>query len=603
MATLDHSLKGFVMTIAEDDPAEAKACTSTLLRLRIERFRGLTELDWHPKPGMNLILGGGDVGKTTILDAISLLLSPVNPANLADTEYHARQIEQGFSIEGIILLPPGCGINVQMKPAWPWGWNGSDAMVPDLDSAPNDAETPVYKIRVRGTDELELYYEIVQPDGTADAFPVALRRAIGLIRLGGDDRNDRDLRLVQGSALDRLLSDKALRSRMASELASSNVKNQLEDQAKDELVKLDAAFRHKNLPSDLDLQITGGQGASIASMVGLTAQRYGVALPLSSWGAGTRRLAALAITEQNQSETPITVVDEIERGLEPYRQRVLIKQLQTAGTQVFLTTHSPTAIGAAGAATLWYVDHQGRIGEIKGEAAVRHRERDPEIFLSRLAVIAEGATEWGFVTTLLSRAIEVGLAPCGVHVTNGGGHENTLQLLEALDKSRLSFAGFVDEENLYPQRWRTLEGTLGKLLFRWSNGCIEQEIIAATPDNKLESLIIDPTGVQTAQRFRSLADRLRIEERDFAAIQTAAGDRLRTLLAEASLGKVPDGRQAEKNVYRAHARAWFKTFNGGRELADKVWSLGLWPDFGPRLLPFCNAVRGAVQLHPLADLP
>ena len=46
-----------------------------------------------------------------------------------------------------------------------------------------------------------------------------LRRSIGLVRLSSDDRNDRDLRLVQGSAVDRLLSDKGLHSRLASELA------------------------------------------------------------------------------------------------------------------------------------------------------------------------------------------------------------------------------------------------------------------------------------------------------------------------------------------------------------------------------------------------
>ena len=62
-------------------------------------------------------------------------------------------------------------------------------------------------VRVRGTEDQELSWEIVQPDGTTDPFPVALRRSIGLVRLSGDDRNDRDLRLVQGSALDRLLSD------------------------------------------------------------------------------------------------------------------------------------------------------------------------------------------------------------------------------------------------------------------------------------------------------------------------------------------------------------------------------------------------------------
>jgi AAA15 family ATPase/GTPase len=32
---------------------------------------------------VNVILGGGDVGKTTILEAIALLFSPVNPTMLS----------------------------------------------------------------------------------------------------------------------------------------------------------------------------------------------------------------------------------------------------------------------------------------------------------------------------------------------------------------------------------------------------------------------------------------------------------------------------------------------------------------------------------------
>lgn len=66
------------------------------------------------------------------------------------------------------------------------------------------AGEPVYRLRVRGTEDLELVYEILQPDASTDGLPVKLRRSIGLVRLGGDGRNDRDLRLVQGSALDRL---------------------------------------------------------------------------------------------------------------------------------------------------------------------------------------------------------------------------------------------------------------------------------------------------------------------------------------------------------------------------------------------------------------
>jgi putative ATP-dependent endonuclease of the OLD family len=56
------------------------------------------------------------------------------------------------------------------------------------------------------------------------------------VRLSGDDRNDRDLRLVQGSALDRLLSDKGLRSRMARKLAKSALKDDLGSKSAQSLV-------------------------------------------------------------------------------------------------------------------------------------------------------------------------------------------------------------------------------------------------------------------------------------------------------------------------------------------------------------------------------
>jgi predicted ATP-dependent endonuclease of OLD family len=66
----------------------------TIFRLKIDRFRGLKAVAWRPSAGLNLILGGGDVGKTTILDAVALLLSPVNPANLPDTDlpYSVRSL-------------------------------------------------------------------------------------------------------------------------------------------------------------------------------------------------------------------------------------------------------------------------------------------------------------------------------------------------------------------------------------------------------------------------------------------------------------------------------------------------------------------------------
>lgn len=577
-----------------------------IYQLTIQRFRSIKNLEkWNPDSGANLILGGGDVGKTTILDAIGLLLSPTNPSVVPDTDYHARNEEQGFVIEAVMFLPADGGISELVKPAWPWDWNGNEPMVPAIgDDSPTANNHPVYRLRVTGTADLELLYEIVQPDGDTDTFPVALRRQIGLVRLSGDDRNDRDLRFVQGSALDRLLSDKALRSRLANKLAETEVKKGLSESATETLKRLDDAFEKKALPHGLDLAITGGPGLSIMALIGLTAKQGGVSLPLSSWGAGTRRLAALAIAEQNQGAFPITLVDEMERGLEPYRQRALVGKLQSGNCQTFVTTHSAAALSAATQAAVWYVDHNGSIGRLDSEKIARHQRQDPETFLSRLAVVAEGATEVGFVTLLLQAALASPLQELGLYVSDGTGHETTLELLETLSQGGVLFAGFADDEGKYPERWAALKRKLGKLLFRWTSGCLEENIIRHVPDDKLEAFIAEPDGTATGMRLRTLADRLGIDDKSFASLTAEAGDELKSVIVAAALGQIPDGTpDDEKRTYKSHARSWFKSVKGGRELATKMFDLGVWPALRDDLLPFCNAVRREVGMQDAQDVP
>jgi putative ATP-dependent endonuclease of OLD family len=263
------------------------ALAPAIYQLTIERFRGIESLSWRPARGAHVILGGGDVGKTTILDAVGLLLSPTNSVSLSDTDYYDRDVKAGFVIEAIISLPPSSGIDHQTKASWPWLWSGDQAVVPSMEGENATQGEAVFRFRVRGTEELDLAFEIIQPDNTADTLPVTLRRAIGLVRLSGDERNDRDLRLVQGSALDRLLSDKTLRARLSAELAKKDVRSELSDTAKQVLIDLDLAFRGEGLPDGLDLALTGSQGLSIAALIGLTARQRGIQLPLASWGAGS----------------------------------------------------------------------------------------------------------------------------------------------------------------------------------------------------------------------------------------------------------------------------------------------------------------------------
>lgn len=579
--------------------------TPIIRRLIIDRFRGIKHLDWLPTAGVNVILGGGDVGKTTILDAIALLLTPTNSIVLSDADYWQRDVENEFCIEAVMSLPDASGINQQARNAWPWEWDGDGAKLPekDKDSAAADAAITVYRLRIRGTPDFDAAFEVLQPDDTTDHFSVAVRRKIGLVRLSGDDRNDRDLRLVQGSALDRLLSDKTLRARLSQRLGESDVEKELNSGAQSQMEALSKTFKEHALPSGLGLGLTGGQGLSFNALIGLTATQNKVKLPLSSWGAGTRRLAALDVAAACQGEYPITLVDEIERGLEPYRQRVLVDSLRNKGSQVFVTTHSAMALSAASGDSIWYVDSTGSIGRLPANIS-QHVSKDPETFLARISIIAEGLTEVGFVTRLLEKAIGGDLLRHGIWVTDAGGNDNALKLLEGLSGSGLIFAGFVDDEGRDPQKWKTLKDHLGNLLFQWPTGCLEENIISLIPVDQLEQFIQDADG-DSGIRLRTLADRLGLEDKAFSSIKAKASN-LTQLIIEAATGKVPNTKQNadkwEKKAFKKHSESWFKSREGGHELAGKVFNLGLWPKLEGHLLPFLNAVRLAVKLPEISTL-
>jgi putative ATP-dependent endonuclease of the OLD family len=211
-------------------------------------------------------------------------------------------------------------------------------------------------------------------------------------------------------------------------------------------------------------------------------------------------------------------------------------------------------------------------------------------------------TEVGFVTALLEKAIGGSLDQHGIHISDGGGHETTLNLLKALSTGGLVFGAFVDNEVKHADSWTKLRSSLGDLLFQWKRACLEENLLKALPNETLESFIADPDG-HTGDRLRTLADRLDLQSKSFADIKAKAGNEPRQLIINAAAGSVPLGKEAEAKEYKKHGQRWFKTNDGGRELLAKVFAFNLWPNVKGELLPFINAVRKAVELPELPDFP
>lgn len=566
-------------------------------QLHIKGFRGIKNLTWNPYKGMNILLGGGDSGKSTILEALGLLFSPSGNRSLAESDFWNKKSEDGFSIEATMYVSDDFEFSSGTKIYWPWEWDGENPLLPaaEADEVP-EAQSPVFKVAVSATGDYELSWEIIQPDGSREHFPVGLRRKIGLVELTHDDRNDRDLRLVYGSALDRLIADNSLRSKIGHAISRIPLKDSLNEDAKQSLDQLDGSLQEEHLPSGLDLGVTSSQGISIGSLIGLLANKGDVSLPLASWGAGTCRMAALQISAAKHNGARITTIDELERGLEPYRLRQLTSSLIKSESQSFVTTHSPVAVSCSEGAQLWYIDAAGNLGILDREKTATHQRRDPETFLSRVSVIAEGETEVGFINEILEKLFGGNPLDAGVRVCLGQGDDQLLDLLESLNMSGLKFAGFADNDGKKPERWAQLKTAMEARLFQWPEGCIETNILSLMPDDYLEHLFKDQDGDWDGNRLRTIATRLGIEGKSFEEIQQAAnkqGKQLRDIIIAAATGdniEVED--KGEKKSWKKHAQSWFKRADGsgGRELLVHLINSSKWEALEETLRPFFNSV-------------
>lgn len=574
-------------------------------RLRIERFRGLEALDWRPTAGVNLIVGGGDTGKSTVLEAIALLFSPTGNIGVLETDYFDRKTDAEFLVEATIIVPHEMELEAKASQAlMPWEWKDGAACVPDIDldaAAPQSSPSlSVYVLRARGTDGIEVVWEFVQPDGSTLSFPAGLRRLFGIVRLSGDDRNDRDLRLVHGSALDRLVSKPNFKAQVSQQISQFDLS--LDDEQQTSLKNLADDLESRNLPRGDRLGLTSSQGISIGSLIGLLAEKNGTRLPVATWGSGTRRMASLAVASQMEAKFRITLIDEIERGLEPYRLRDLADDLLEAPGQTFITTHSGVALNAFAAASLHYMDATSKLAELDRTKVQIHQQNNPETFLARVAIVGEGETEVGFLTTLLEKALSKPTRKLGFHISSGGGDDKMLPLLQAISMTGLTCAALCDNDGKYAGTWKTVKEKMGDTLLQWQDGCIEDNVFAVVPDEKLWDLLTDADGA-SGERARTLAQRLGLSSKEKVDILAECAVKQTTLravmLAAATGSKAGASDKATEKAWAKHAQKWFKSVEGGEELAEKVFSMGLWPSLEAEMLPFLNALRALAGEEPL----
>jgi hypothetical protein len=206
--------------------------------------------------------------------------------------------------------------------------------------------------------------------------------------------------------------------------------------------------------------LKAGLDQSLSSSTG-TLALYEGPIPLTNYGLGSRRLAAIATQHLAHEGKAVLLIDEVEQGLEPHRLIGLLRELRRPGaySHVVATTHSPTVLRQLDASDLAIVRRSNN-GDV-AIASVSADDEDmqklfrtsPEAFLARRVVVCEGKTEFGIALELMQEwdaaraaAGSPSSAALGVVAVEAGGGTAAIKCSSLLFDAGYDVVLFMDSD-------------------------------------------------------------------------------------------------------------------------------------------------------------
>lgn len=373
-----------------------------LFHLHIENFRCIKKFDYTFKDGLTCIIGRGDSGKTTILDAISYALTPLNTLIFHDGDFFNCNVDNAIIIE-VTLIELTDEIlrrfGNQMR-----GIKNGKIIKSMLDPEAQDAE-PAVTLQLKVEKDLEPQWHALGVEGDESRFVRASERDL-FNCFYISEYNDRHFTLSRGTPLSTLFKQKAekkvevLNAELIADLGR-NAKTSFETSIQSKDVFADVINSISENSNNLGLRM-GDLMASLDQREFLLRENK-IALhqnniPLRQLGKGSKRLLSLAIQLSLTDPSGIILIDEIEQGLEPDRVQQIVSYLSgKKDVQIIVTTHSSPVIQTLSCSQL--VLKRAQNSSLQGfdnrfQGLVRSH---PAALLTRSIIVAEGKTELGFL--------------------------------------------------------------------------------------------------------------------------------------------------------------------------------------------------------------
>jgi len=408
-------------------------------QIEIKNFRGVSSLAWHPRQGINCLVGPGDSGKSTILDAIDLCLGARRAAQFSDSDFYKLNVEEPISISVTVGELTDA---LKSMDAYGLYLRGYDATLGVVEDEPSATTETVLTINLAVGGDLEPVWTLVSARAAAQGqsrnLSWADRVRIAPTRLGA--YADGNLSWRRGSVLN-LLSDEKPDASAALVKAARDARGAFGEQAGEQLDAalniVEEAATELGIPYGTELKALL-DAHSISFSGGTISLHDDAGVPLRGLGVGSSRLLIAGLQRRAAANSTIVLVDELEHGLEPHR---IIRLLGSIGAkeevpplQAFVTTHSPAAIRELKVRQLHVVRKDGanhRVDAILDQDDIQGTIRlYPDALLAPKIVVCEGASEVGLIRGLDQHRWSNGrasLSALGVALIDGNGTDQVFK--------------------------------------------------------------------------------------------------------------------------------------------------------------------------------